>query len=62
MRSTLPPCPFQHALTHDVEEGEELAEEVSVGPPIMVLQVVVQVVQQEFFLLLLFHLGDDPNV
>ena len=53
--------PFR-ALTHDVEEGEELAEEVSVGPEVVVLQVGVEVVDEELLLLPLLHLGDDPQV
>ena len=56
-----PALPFR-ALTHDVEEGEELAEEVSVGPEVVVLQVGVEVVDEELLLLPLLHLGDDPQV
>ena len=58
--SSLPFPP--RALTHDVEEGEELAEEISVRPEVVVLQVGVEVVDEELLLLPLLHLGDDPQV
>ena len=62
MRS-LSSLPFPpRALTHDVEEGEELAEEISVRPEVVVLQVGVEVVDEELLLLPLLHLGDDPQV
>ena len=50
------------ALTHDVEEGEELAEEISVRPEVVVLQVGVEVVDEQLLFLPLLHLGDDPQV
>ena len=56
-----PSSPYR-ALTHDVEKGEELAEEVSVGPEVVVLQVGVEVVDEQLLLLPLLHLGDDPQV
>ena len=49
-------------LTDHIEESQQLAEEVSVGPEVVVLQVGVQVVQEELLLLPLLHLGDDAQV
>ena len=43
-------------LTEYVDEAEELAEEVSVGPEVVVLQVRVEVVQQQLLLLSLLRL------
>ena len=34
----------EQSLTHNVEKSKELAEEVSVGPPVVVLQIVVKVI------------------
>ena len=47
---------MKHTLTYNVDEGQELTEEVSVGPPVVVLQVVRQVVQQQSFLLALLNI------
>ena len=44
-------------LTEYVDEAEELAEEVSVGPEVVVLQVRVEVVQQQLLLLSLLRLS-----
>ena len=44
------------SVTYDVDEGEELAEEVSVGPPVVVLEVVGEVVQQQPLLLPLLNI------
>ena len=49
-------------LTYDIDKGQELAEEISVGPEVVVLQVGVEVVKQELLLLSLLHLGDDAQV
>ena len=49
-------------LTYNVDEGQELTEEVSVGPPVVVLQVVRQVVQQQSFLLALLNILQRKNV
>ena len=49
-------------LTDNIEKRQQLAEEVSVGPEVVVLQVGVQVVQEEFLLLPLLNLGDDAQV
>ena len=50
------------SLTYDVDEGEEFTEEVSVGPPVVVLQIVVQIIQEKLLLLLLLDLADHPHV
>ena len=42
-------------LTDDVDECEEFTEEVSVGPPVVVLQVVREVIQQQPLLLPLLN-------
>ena len=49
-------------LTYNVKESEQLAKEVAIGPPVVILQVVIQVVQKEFLLLLFLHLGDNSDV
>ena len=50
------------SLTYDVDEREEFTEEVSVGPPVVVLQVVGEVVEQQSFLLALLHVLHDADV
>ena len=49
-------------LTYDVDEGEEFTEEVSVGPPVVVLEVVGEVVEQQPLLLPLLHVLHDADV
>ncbi len=49
-------------LTYDVHQCEEFTEEVSVGPPVVVLQVVGEVVQQESLLLPLLNVLDHADV
>lgn len=49
-------------VTYDVEKGQDLAEEVSVGPEVVVLKVGVQVVDEQLLLLSLLHFCDDPQV
>ena len=49
-------------FTYNIEKSQQLTEEVSVSPPIVVLQIVVQIVQQKLFFLLLFHLAHHPHV
>jgi hypothetical protein len=53
---------LEEQLTDDIDEREEFAEEISVSPEVVVLQVRVEVVQQQFLLLTFLHLGDDPQV
>ena len=48
--------------TYYVEESEQLAKEVAIGPPVVILQVVIQIVEKELLLLLFLHLGDDADV
>ena len=50
------------SLTYDVDEGEEFTEEVSVGPPVVVLEVVGEVVEQQPLLLPLLHVLHDADV
>ncbi len=50
------------SLTYNVDEGEQLTEEVSVGPEVVVLEVGVDVVQDELLLQSLLPLRDDPQV
>ena len=52
----------QYVLTYYVKEREQLAKEVAIGPPVVILQVVIQVVQKEFLLLLFLHFGDNSDV
>ena len=48
--------------TYYVEESEQLAKEVAIGPPVVILQVVVQIIEKELLLLFFLHFGDDANV
>ena len=48
--------------TDNIEDPEELAEEISVRPKVVVLQVCVQIVDQQLLLLPLLGLGDDALV
>lgn len=58
-----PPSEVQsHVLTYDVKEGEHLTQVVAIRPPVVVGQVVAQILQKELLLLLLLHLGYDPYV
>lgn len=43
-------------ITYDVAEAEQLAEVVAIAPPVVVPQVLPEVVQQKLLLLLLLHL------
>lgn len=43
-------------ITYDVAEAEQLAEVVAIAPPVVVSQVLPEIVQQELLLLLLLHL------
>ena len=43
-------------LTYDIDEGEEFTEEVSVGPEVVILQIGVEVVEQQFLFLTFFNL------
>ena len=45
--------------TDYVEDAEELAEEVSVRPEVVVLQVGVEIIDQQLLLLPLLRLSDD---
>lgn len=49
-------------LAYNVKQSQQLTEEVSVGPPVVVLQIVVQIVQEQLLLLLLLDLADHPHV
>ena len=55
-------APDTKILTYNVKESEQLAKEVAIGPPVVILQVVIQIVQKEFLLLLFLHLGDNSDV
>ena len=46
---------FLQQFTEDIDEAEELAEEVSVCPEVVVLEVGVEVVQQQLLLLSLLR-------
>lgn len=48
--------------TDDIGECERFAEEVAIGPPIVVLEIVDQVVEQELLLLFLLHFGANTHV
>ena len=48
--------------TDNIENPEELAEEISVSPEVVVLQVCIQIVDQQLLLLPLLGLGDDALV
>ena len=50
------------SLTYDVDEREEFTEEVSVGPPVVVLEVVCEVVEQQPLLLPLLHVLHHADV
>ena len=50
-----------YILTDNIDEGEELTEEVSVGPPVVVLEVLWEVVQQQPLLLPLLHVLESNN-
>lgn len=43
-------------ITYDVAEAEQLAEVVAIAPPVVIPQVLPEIVQQELLLLLLLHL------
>lgn len=49
-------------LTDDVGQGERLAEKVAIRPPVVVFEVVDQVVKQQFLLLFLLHFGANAHV
>lgn len=49
-------------ITYDVAEAEQLAEVVAIAPPVVVPQVLPEVVQQKLLLLLLLHLWTDADV
>ena len=49
-------------VTYNVKQSQQLTEEVSVGPPVVVLQIVVQIIQEQLLLLLLLDLADHPDV
>ena len=51
-----------HLRTEYVEQGQELTEEVSVCPEVVVLEVGVQVVQQQLLFRPFLGLGDDAQV
>ena len=48
--------------TDNIEDPEELAEEISVRPKVVVLEVGVEIVDQQLLLLPLLGLGDDALV
>ncbi len=49
-------------LTYDVHQSKEFTEEVSVRPPVVVLQVVGEVVHQELLILPLLDVMDHADV
>lgn len=49
-------------LTKNVEQCEELTEEVSVGPEVVVFKVGIQVVEDELLLLPFLRLGNDAEI
>ena len=50
------------SLTYNIYQSEKLAEEVSVRPEVVVLEVGVDVVQDQLLLQPLLALGDDAEV
>ena len=50
------------SLTYNIYQSEKLAEEVSVCPEVVVLEVGVDVVQDQLLLQPLLALGDDAEV
>ncbi len=48
--------------TYNIQQGQQLAEEVSVGPEVVVLEVGVDIVQNQLLLQSLLPLGDDAEV
>ena len=44
------------SLTYYVYKCEKFAEEVSIRPPVVVFEVIVQVIEKQFFLLLFLDL------
>lgn len=50
---------IERQRTDYVEDAEELAEEVSVRPEVVVLQVGVEIIDQQLLLLSLLRLSDD---
>ena len=53
---------YIYIRTDNVEDPEELAEEISVSPKVVVLQVCVEIVDQQLLLLPLLRLRDDALV
>ena len=51
-----------NGLTDDVSEGQRFAEEIAIGPPVVVFEIVDEIVEQQFFLLLLLNFGADAHV
>ena len=49
-------------LTSYIDEGEKLAEEVSVSPEIVMFQIWVHVIDQKLLFQLFFNLRDDAQV
>ena len=47
--------PFTYLLTYNVKKCEKLTKEVSISPPIMIFQIIVQIIKKKFFLLFLFY-------
>ena len=48
--------------TYNVDESQELTEEISEGPEVVVLEVRVEVVQDQLLLQSFLRLRDDPQV
>ena len=54
---------MSHAIpTDNIEDPEELAEEISVRPKVVILEVCVEIVDQQLLLLPLLGLSDDALI
>ena len=42
-------------LTYNIKKCEKLTKEISISPPIMIFQIIIQIIKKEFFLLFLFY-------
>ena len=57
------PIKVSYAIrTDNIEDPKELAEEISVRPKVVILEVCVEIVDQQLLLLPLLGLGDDALV
>ena len=49
-------------LTCNIDEGEKFTKEISVGPEVVLFQIGVQIVNEQFLLQLLVSLGLDSHI